>query len=194
MCIAPAAASAAASSAGASSAGASSAGGFSSLMKSLGASKPTHIGNVSAMNSLSTGSIGKTDGSGISASGATTTGLEHGEPVFSSADHEQTGKNDKLPSHVWRTYSVLVTGQRTRDAILGQQITQYGASGITLDGTPTTVISRTAGDFAGQQFVDDLNTKFQTEMMEWQRKTARRQAFIGMGQSLLSVFGSGAGR
>lgn len=172
MCIAPSSASAAAAAASGS------------------AHRPGGISRL--QESLNTGSIGNRDGTGISGSMAAAQGLNLANQFFQT---QIMNKQAQRQSAIARLENLQRSRDRarTRDAVLGQQMNQYGASGITLSGTPTTVISRTAGDFAGQQFVDDLNTRFQIELIEQQRKSARRQAFIGMAGSLLSVFGGGSG-
>jgi hypothetical protein len=80
--------------------------------------------------------------------------------------------------------SALRKIQRARNmrATIESQKAKYGVSGITLEGTPTDILSETSAKFAEDQFIDDFNTSqkmYGKQISAGQLRTEAQAAVLG---------------
>lgn len=79
--------------------------------------------------------------------------------------------------------------QRQLAQASGRQAALYGASGVTLDGSPTAVMADTAGEGARQQFADNFNSSMKQQAWDLSEGAVQRNANL---KSLASLFNFGA--
>jgi uncharacterized protein HemX len=87
-----------------------------------------------------------------------------------------------------------ITRERRRQQTIGKQLARYGLAGIdTSSGTPIDLISDTAGQFAREQSVSDLNTSVYSASRELDSFAAQQDAQGRMGSALMG-FGRDAAK
>ncbi|WP_374632848.1 hypothetical protein [Ferrovibrio sp.] len=90
----------------------------------------------------------------------------------SISGQQQQAKSQKAAythaAKVAETEAALRRQDRMREAerTLNKQMAAYGASGVTLDGTPMDVFSNTQAEYARAQYMDDFNTSNRVGSLE----------------------------
>ncbi|MBD1210596.1 MAG: hypothetical protein H9535_19365 [Ignavibacteria bacterium] len=78
---------------------------------------------------------------------------------------------------------------RKRDQMIGQQAAMFGASGVTLEGSPMAVMADTSAEVAREQFNDDFNSNAKQAAWDLSKRSAQRSADM---RSVASLFNFGA--
>lgn len=81
--------------------------------------------------------------------------------------------------------------QRKLKQMVGQQAALYGASGVTLEGTPADVLASTAGEVQREQFADNYNSQSRQNAYDLSYDAVGRNADMRTKASLLN-FGATA--
>lgn len=78
---------------------------------------------------------------------------------------------------------------RRRDQMIGQQAAMFGASGVTLEGSPSAVMADTAAEVAREQFNDEFNSDAKQSAWELSKRATQRNADM---RSIATLFNFGA--
>jgi hypothetical protein len=79
--------------------------------------------------------------------------------------------------------------KRKLEQMMGQQAAIYGASGVTLEGTPAAVLANTASEVAKEDFTDKYNSEAKQQSWELSKNAVQRNADT---RSIASLFNFGA--